>query len=125
VKEPKVLIISIDGGSWNVLKPLKKRGVIPHISKLMERGCHGILYSTNPPVTPPAWTSFMTGKNPGKHGIFDFRIYDHFTASDSFALFSKIQSETLWEILNAGGKKVGVINLPLTYPPPPIASFVV
>ncbi|HUT84710.1 MAG TPA: alkaline phosphatase family protein, partial [Thermodesulfobacteriota bacterium] len=112
MKEPKVVIISIDGGSWNVLEPLKKRGVIPHISKLMERGCHGVLYSTTPPVTPPAWTSFMTGKNPGKHGIFDFRIYDPFSASDFFVDFSKIQSETIWEILNGRKKTVGIINLP-------------
>jgi predicted AlkP superfamily phosphohydrolase/phosphomutase len=125
VEKPKILIISIDGGSWNVLEPLKKRGVIPHISKLMERGCHGILYSTNPPVTPPAWTSFMTGKNPGKHGIFDFRVYDPFTTSDYFSSYSRIQSATIWEILNERGKKVGVINLPLTYPPHPIESFIV
>jgi len=125
VEKPKILIISIDGGSWNVLEPLKRKGMMPHLRKLMEKGCHGVLYSTTPPVTPPAWTSFMTGKNPGKHGIFDFRIYNPFAANDSFAIFSKIQSETIWEILNEKGKNVGLINLPLTYPPPPLTSFVV
>ena len=125
VKEPKVVIISIDGGSWNVLEPLRMRGMIPHLGKLMEKGCYGLLCSTYPPVTPPAWTSFMTGKNPGKHGIFDFRVYDPFTTSDYFSSYSRIQSATIWEILNERGKKVGVINLPLTYPPHPIESFIV
>jgi predicted AlkP superfamily phosphohydrolase/phosphomutase len=68
---PRVLIIGLDGASFEVLKPLMEQGDLPTISNLIKTGVSGTLKSTLPPVTIPAWVSMFTGKNPGKIGVFD------------------------------------------------------
>src|SRR5439155_706875 len=69
----RVLVIGLDGATFRTLGPWAARGEMPELARLMAAGCHGELRSTFPPLTPPAWSSFMTGKNPGKHGVFSFR----------------------------------------------------
>ena len=71
-KKPKVLVVSFDGGVWTNLLPLANSGIMPNLKNLIESGAYGNLESTIPPVTPPAWTAFMTGCHPGKSGVFDF-----------------------------------------------------
>jgi len=68
----KILIIGLDGATLNVIEPLVKAGRLPTFASFMQEGVWGKLRSTVLPLSPPAWTSFMTGKNPGKHGIFGF-----------------------------------------------------
>ena len=68
----RVLVIGLDGATFRTLGPWAAAGEMPELARLMAAGCHGELRSTFPPLTPPAWSSFMTGKNPGKHGIFSF-----------------------------------------------------
>ena len=89
----------------------------------MDRGSWAPLESTLPPVTSPAWPTFATGKNPGKHGVFDFirPIGGEFELVNS----SSIKAQTLWQILSSAGKRVGVINVPVTYPPAPVNGFIV
>ena len=67
-----MLVIGLDGATFDVIRPLVHNGKLPTIERLMKNGVYGDLISTIPPVTSPAWPSFMTGKNPGKHGVFDF-----------------------------------------------------
>jgi|GEM_PF-1999398 len=69
----RIFLLGLDGGSWNVFDHLFAHGVMPNFQKLCSEGVKGTLESTTPPVTPVAWTSLMTGANPGKHGIFAFR----------------------------------------------------
>lgn len=59
--EPEVMVIGIDGASWNVLNAMMHAGVMPTLKRLVETGISGGLTSTIPPTSPPAWTSFMTG----------------------------------------------------------------
>ena len=68
----RVFIIGWDGATFDLIKPWVADGKLPNIAEVLENGAHGELGSTLPPMTFPAWSSFMTGKNPGKHGIFDF-----------------------------------------------------
>ena len=68
----KVLILGLDGVTFDLIKPWAEAGHLPALAHLMEQGSHAPLASTMPPVTSPAWPSFMTGKNPGQHGVFDF-----------------------------------------------------
>ena len=68
----RVFIIGWDGATWDLIRPWVAQGKLPHIAALMDTGATGPLESTLPPMTFPAWSSFMTGKNPGKHGIYDF-----------------------------------------------------
>ena len=73
----RLLVIGLDGATFDLIKPWVRQGELPNIAKILQRGVHGELKSTVPPMSPPAWTSFMTGKNPGKHGIFHFVETEH------------------------------------------------
>ena len=121
----KILIITLDGGTLDLIQPLVELGYMPTIKRLLETGSSGILNSTIPPVSAPAWASFMTGKNPGKHGVFSFRTYEPGTNGDYFVNSQSIRAKTIWEILSEKGKKVVVINLPMTYPPYPVNGIMI
>ena len=86
----------------------------------METGVHGPLRSTIPPWTFPAWTSFMTGKNPGKHGIFDFFRTRPGTYNLEFVNGGHRRGMTFWKILSDAGRSVVSISLPCTFPPEPV-----
>ena len=70
----KVLFIGLDGATFDVLDPLIDRGLMPRLKQFIAEGVHGPLETTIPPITPTAWVSWMTGKNPGKHGVFEFLL---------------------------------------------------
>jgi predicted AlkP superfamily phosphohydrolase/phosphomutase len=124
----KVLIIGLDGGTYTVLRPLIDAGKLPTLAAMMERGSWGELTSTIPPHTAPAWASFITGKNPGKNGIFQFRPIDRSLYEGGHKRIVNartISEQKLWGIIGRKGKKVGLINVPLTYPPQPVNGFMV
>src|SRR3954470_14068691 len=73
----KVFVLGLDGATWDLLGPLAKQGELPNLTRLMERGASGTLSSVFPPLSPVAWTGVMTGKNCGKHGVFEFLEYAH------------------------------------------------
>ena len=68
----KMLVLGLDGATWDVIFPLLQAGKMPNLKYLVDGGMWGYLNSTNPPMTLPSWSSMLTGCNPGKHGIFDF-----------------------------------------------------
>ena len=113
----KVFIISLDGATFDILRPLAQQGYMPNLARLIDQGLAAELESVIPPVTAPAWTSFMTGKNPSKHGIFDFTRFNAEDYSWSINNAQHIRSKTVWQILSEKGKRVFVLNLPYTYPP--------
>jgi predicted AlkP superfamily phosphohydrolase/phosphomutase len=113
----KVFVISLDGATFSVLNPLIEQGYMPNLAALASRSVAAELESVAPPVTAPAWTSFMTGKHPNKHGIFDFARFDSERYSWSISNSQNIQSKTIWQILSEKDKRVVVLNLPYTYPP--------
>ncbi len=119
----KLLIIGIDGATFDLVSPWVEAGHLPNLGRLMGGGVHGKLASTLPPVTSPAWPTFMTGCNPGKHGVFDF-IQP--TGSDfSLVNATKIKQPTIWQRLSDAGFRVGVLNVPVTYPPQPLNGFMI
>lgn len=121
----RMMVIGLDGATFDVLKPMMADGKMPNLKKFIESGTHGILDSTVPPITPAAWTTFMTGKGPGRHGIIDFEKYDVSTGKLSFNSSLEIHERTLWQILSDKNKRVGVIGVPMTYPPYPVNGFLV
>ncbi|MCK4658330.1 MAG: alkaline phosphatase family protein [Phycisphaerae bacterium] len=122
----RVLIIGLDGATWDALKPLIHRGLMPNLQSLVEGGTSGVLRSTVPPITPAAWTTFMTGKSPGTHGIIDFERYDVHTHKLSFNTTNCLAHvRSVWEILGDKGFRVGSINVPMTYPPTPVNGFMI
>ncbi len=70
--QDKVMILGMDGMDPNLVRRFMAEGRLPHFKKLMELGKFGELQTTMPPHSPVAWSSFITGCNPGGHGIFDF-----------------------------------------------------
>jgi len=116
----KVLVIGLDGGDLRVFRRMTAAGHMPFLSSVLRGGTSGELQSIFPPTTPPAWSTFMTGKNPGKHGIFDFFIYTNSGTPTRVVNSSELKAETLWSMLGRAGKRVGVVNVPMTYPPRPV-----
>lgn len=121
----KILIIGLDGATFTLLKPLMDQGLMPTLKNIMEKGVSGELRSTIPPITGPAWSSFMTGLNPGEHGIYDFLIRDEKTGNDIPINARLRHGKAFWEYLSAAGKKVIVLNVPVTYPPTPVNGVMV
>lgn len=121
----ELVVIGIDSATFDIIDPLVAQGKLPVLSRLKREGVWGRLTSTVPPVTPPAWTSFMTGMNPGKHGIFDFSSYTTHGYERPLVSSKSIKAKTLWRILSENGNSVGVINVPLTYPPEKVNGFII
>ena len=122
-KVPKVVVIGLDAATWTVIRPCMAEGKMPNLAKLMKAGVSGTLESILPPITPPAWTSFMTGKNPGKHGIFHFVETEYGGYAMKYANATSRRSPTVWKLLNNAGYSVGTMNIPFTYPPEPLNGF--
>jgi len=105
----KLLILGIDGATFDLVLPWVKKGHLPNLARLMEEGVHSTLDSTLPPVTSPAWPTFMTGCNPGKHGVFDF--IQPSGADFSLVNATKIKQPTLWQRLSMSGYQKGGADL--------------
>jgi predicted AlkP superfamily phosphohydrolase/phosphomutase len=115
----KVLFIGLDGATFDVLDPLLDRGLMPRLKQFIEEGVRGPLETTIPPITPTAWVSWMTGKNPGKHGVFEFLLRRKGSGALPDTPVSSRSRDGLpfWDILGQMGKQAIVTNVPCTYPP--------
>jgi predicted AlkP superfamily phosphohydrolase/phosphomutase len=121
----KLLLASLDGATFDVLGPLMRQGCMPNLAELLKNGVSAELESVIPPVTAPAWVSFMTGKHPGKHGIFEFSQFEPQTYSWRLNNAQHIRSKTLWDLLSEKGKRSVVLHLPYNYPPSPVNGVIV
>lgn len=113
----KVVVLGLDGCTFDLLNPWMEQGFLPNLKTIKEEGVSGILRSSFPPVTGPAWVTFMTGKNPGKHSIYEFLVRKPNSYREIPVNADNRDGQTLWEILSEQGYKVGVLNVPMTYPP--------
>ncbi|MGH2538035.1 MAG: alkaline phosphatase family protein [Candidatus Promineifilaceae bacterium] len=119
----RTLLVGLDAACWEYLDPLLQAGQLPNLGELIGRGVRGVLRSTVPPWTPTAWATIVTGKNPGKHGVFDMlrrrpRSYEFTPTSALHRL-----GTPFWKRLNDSGVRVGLVNVPFTYPPNSIEGF--
>jgi len=137
-KGNRVLVIGLDGATFRVLDPLIEAGVLPNLERLMIEGARGTLWSTVPPISAAAWTTFITGKNPGKHGIFHFvslglaatpevsdDVVEVGVGAYAVVNANSIRDATLWQMVSEAGKRLVVINVPMTYPPRPINGVMI
>ena len=121
----KVLIIGIDGGSFDILRPLTEQGVMPRLRHILEEGIAGDLTTTMPPITAAAWTSFATGVNPGRHGLVDFVYFPGCGYHVAVASSRDVRAPTVWDIAGDQGREVGIIGVPMTYPPQRVNGFLI
>ncbi len=124
-KSGSILVIGLDGATFSLLGPWLERGDLPFLSRLYHEGVWGSLRSTIPPLSPEAWSTFMTGKHPGHHGIMGFVSPQTNRHELRFNCGAQIRAHTLWQILSAAGKRVGVIAVPMTFPPTPVNGYLV
>lgn len=123
VDRRKVLVLGLDGATFKLLEPMAKEGRIPTLARLMDGGARGVLESTLPPVTIPAWISMMTGKNPGRLGLYDLLKRVEYGVEPNESGFK--ESNPVWRTLNQYGLKTGILNVPGSYPPDEVDGFMV
>ncbi len=102
----RIVLVGIDGGSWNVIDPMLAAGELPHLAGLVSRGVSAELETVEPLRSPVVWTSIATGRSPEVHGVGDF-----------FATALRIQAPTVFERLAAKGLRVGLYDYLVTWPP--------
>jgi len=125
VSAPKVLVIGIDGMDPQLLDTYLAKGVLPHFARLREQGFYTRLGTTTPPESPVAWSTFATGCNPGKHGLFDFVHRAPKSYAPDLALVqvngsryeARRQGEPFWVTTSAHDVPTTVIRVPITFPP--------
>jgi len=119
------MVIGIDAACWEAAEPLIEEGALPNLERIRREGFWGELVSTYPPSSAPAWSSFITGTNPGKHGIFNFHNFKKGSYRLHLVNSRDIKSDKIWHIFNRFGKRVIVVHLPMTYPPDVVNSAMV
>lgn len=121
----KIMIIGLDGVPLNIVQRWTQSGHLPTLRRLIDGGVVGHLRSTIPPTSGPSWSSFMTGMNPGKTGIYDFLYRQEGTYRFPPVNAALRGGTTMWRYLNEAGYQVGVLNIPMSYPVEQVNGFMV
>ena len=112
----KVVVLGIDGVPCSLLKRFTEQGIMPNLAKLAEKGTLTDMTASIPEVSSTSWSTFMTGVNPGKHGIYGFMELQKDGYKWKFPNSNDVSSETIWDIAGRHDKKSIVLNVPSTYP---------
>jgi predicted AlkP superfamily phosphohydrolase/phosphomutase len=127
----RLLVIGLDGGTRTVTD--RPEAQLPHLHALEADGARAVLHSTVPPITSAAWASMFTGWNPGRHGMYDFRVLDistysqlwgaghsaGFTDEPRFVTSKRWRGSAFWDVLRPP-RTVFVSAVPMTYPAWPV-----
>lgn len=116
-----LLVVAWDGADLDTVEPWIAAGELPVLASLFARGAVRPLESTRPPVTFPAWTSFLTASTPDRHGVCDFTQRDGYRLR--FVNATDRALPTIFAVLAAQGRRVGTYGVPATYPPEPLSGF--
>jgi predicted AlkP superfamily phosphohydrolase/phosphomutase len=119
----RVFVLEVSGPTLELLNERIER--LPNFRRFLRQGAWSRLRSPLQPVLPPAFATLLTGKNPGKTGLFDFFKFPaggYGRIPYSTALLAQ---EPFYQLLSRRGMRVGMLNVPLTYPLPQVNGFVV
>jgi len=116
----RVVVFGLDGATFDLLLPWIEEGKLPTFDRLLTQGVHGLLDPAPNLRSAASWTSFYTGKNPGKHGIYEFYDFIPGNYSIRFINGSYCREPSIWRLLSDQGLRSIVINVPMTYPAEPI-----
>jgi predicted AlkP superfamily phosphohydrolase/phosphomutase len=120
-----VAVIGLDGVGLPLVRDLIEQGVLPTFAALARGGTLAPMRSSIPVISSVSWTGFMTGKNPGKHGVYGFTDVKPGTLSMFFPNFGNVKGDTLWDVAGRAGKRSIVLNIPNTYPARPLHGLLV
>ncbi|HEY3766843.1 MAG TPA: alkaline phosphatase family protein, partial [Gaiellales bacterium] len=120
----RVLCLGMDGADHGLVGELLEQGRLPVLASVIRDGAYGPLRSTYPAATPTAWSSFLTGLNPARHGIFNFSTNANRAPSRVESARSRAGTP-LWRTLGAAGIRSAFVTVPFTYPAEPIEGIVV
>jgi len=120
-KRPRAVLIGLDGVPFTLLEKLIAGGVTPNLGRLASAGpsCFRQMDASLPEISSVSWSSFMTGTNPGRHGIYGFMDLKPGTYQMYFPSYPHLRAPALWDTLGRQGKRSVVLNLPGTYPARP------
>jgi predicted AlkP superfamily phosphohydrolase/phosphomutase len=121
----RLLVIGLDGLEPSLVKRWTRSGDLPNLARLRETARWGPLRTTVPAATFPAWTTFLTGVNPGQHGIFDFARFRPGTRDVEFVGASIRRRPILPRLASDAGLAVACLGFPGTYPPEPIDGVMI
>lgn len=124
-QSPKLVVIGLDGTPYTFVRRMLREGRMPNLARIVENTGFARMNSVYPTVSSVAWSSYMTGVNPARHGIYGF--IDRKPGSYDIVLpnAQMMKAKTLWEMLSEAGKRVIVINVPVTYPPRPVNGILI
>lgn len=115
-RQRRVALLGLDGVGAPLIEALTDGGVMPRMAALRRGGTLGRMTSSMPTISSVSWTSFMTGVNPGKHGIYGFTDVKPDSYAITFPNYSHVRTPTIWDALGAEGRASIVLNIPGTYP---------
>jgi predicted AlkP superfamily phosphohydrolase/phosphomutase len=115
----RVFVVGLDAATFDLVRPWVETGVLPTLARLLRDGAHAELRSTLPALTPPGWTSAATGRNPGKHNVFNFYKGNAGGLGSAPVTLGDLKSPRVWDMAAQHGLKSCVLHMPLTYPPQP------
>ncbi|MCK5618347.1 MAG: alkaline phosphatase family protein [Candidatus Krumholzibacteria bacterium] len=126
-KQPsqKACVVGLDGVPHSMITRFTEAGVMPNLRDIASRGRITSMSVTLPEISSVSWSSFMTGKNPGEHGIFGFTDLREGSYKQTFPSFRDLKTETIWDRIGEAGMSSVVINQPATYPARPIHGALV
>ena len=115
--DKKVVVLGLDGATFDIIRPMIAEGRLKNFARLVDRGSSGNLISTILPLSSVAWSSFACGRNPAKHGMYDFS--KRVDGSYNYAPVTSLDrgAKAVWEYASEAGKRCLIVNVPLTYPP--------
>jgi predicted AlkP superfamily phosphohydrolase/phosphomutase len=119
------LVLGLEGVGLEFAQDLAAQGVMPNLGRLLSDGQPRPMATVLPAVAEVAWATYATGANPGRHGVFGFVDREPNPFETHFPDANDLKVPALWEILGRAGKRVGVMNVPLTYPPKSVSGFLV
>jgi predicted AlkP superfamily phosphohydrolase/phosphomutase len=122
--DKKVVIIGLDGLPYQTFLSLSTDPKFSTFNRIFKLGFKSKMLTVVPPYSPPAWASIITGMNPAKHGIYDLMRR---TEEDRLKLLgsSLLRGKTIWDIASVYGRKVIVMNVPITYPAYPVNGILI
>lgn len=122
---PQLTVIGLDAATFDVVDPLIEKGDLPNLARLLAGGTGGVLRSATHPLTPHAWSTIVTGVNAGRHGIWDFTERDESGYNLRLVNGSYRRAPALWDRLSATGRRVGIVNVPFSWPAPNVNGFAI